>query len=87
MTLLIINAVSPYQAGKSDAYIQYAAGVAYAIGTTATVVGTATTAIGASATIVAAPVPSAAAEGPLEAGARVAADTRVVARKIFARSG
>jgi O-antigen ligase len=37
ITLLIINAVSPYQAGKSDSYIQYAAGVAYAIGTTATI--------------------------------------------------
>ena len=41
---------------------------------------------GASATIITATVPSAAAERPLEARARVTADTRGITREIFARS-
>jgi hypothetical protein len=63
-----------------------AAGATAAVGTSTTAVGTATSAIRASATIVASAVASAAAEWPLEAGTRITADARGVAREIFQRS-
>jgi hypothetical protein len=59
-------------------------GTSTAIGTSATAVGAATT-VGASATAIAATVASAATERALEAGTRISADARGVAREFFKR--
>jgi hypothetical protein len=74
------------RAATGTAFESGSAGASAAIGATTTAVGTATAAIRASATIVATTVPSAAAKRPLEARARVTADTRGITREIFARS-
>jgi hypothetical protein len=83
MTTLIAT-VMPWAAGT--AFKSRAASWAPAtIGTSATTVGSPTAAIGSSAAVVATPIPATAAERPLEARARVAADARGTARKLFAR--
>src|SRR5258708_5271746 len=84
-TASLITTVRPWAAGAAFE-TRTTAGTSAAIGATAAAVGASTAAIRASATAIAATVASTAREGPLEARARIAADTSGVPREIFARS-
>ncbi len=78
----LIPTVMPWAAGT--AFESRPAWASSTIGTSATTVGASTAAIRAPAAVVAATIPAAAAERPLEARARVTADTRGTARELFA---
>ena len=85
-TASLITTVVPWTAPGAAFETRPAAGASATIGTATTAVGTSAAAIRASATAIASAVASAAAERPLEAGTRIAADARGVAREIFQRS-
>jgi hypothetical protein len=63
------------------------ASAAAAFGAATTIVGASSPAVGTATAIIAAAITSTAAEGALETLARIAANTRGVARKFFARRG
>jgi hypothetical protein len=73
-----------WPAGTALEALTRATASATAFRTATTIVGATATAVWTATTIIAAAIPSAAAEGALETLARIAANTRGVARKFFA---